>query len=58
MTDIKIKELVKTHGIACGGNWTAMLMSAIRNGLPEIWKKLDHNKEYEFTEVWDILKGA
>jgi len=52
----KIARFVKIHGEACGGNSTAMLMSAIKNGLPHIWEKLDPDKTYTFSECAEIIE--
>ena len=50
-----VADFVKKYGTACGGNWSAMLMSAIRNGLPYEYKKLNDDKAYEFGELFDII---
>ena len=49
-----LAQFVKEHGIACGGNWAAMLMSAIKRGLPEVFKGME-DKEYEFEELCVII---
>ena len=46
---------IKKHGVACGGNWTAMLMYTIKNGLPKIYKAMDDDKEYSYEELYKIL---
>jgi len=50
----RVALFVKEHGIACGGNWAAMLMSAIRRGLPEIFKEME-DKRYEFEELHEVI---
>lgn len=55
MSDEKVVAFIKEHGTACGGNWTAMLMSAIHNGLPEVYKKMK-DRQYSFQELIAILK--
>jgi hypothetical protein len=51
----KIAMFIKKHGVACGGNWTAMLMYTIKNGLPKIYKAMDDDKEYSYEELYKIL---
>jgi hypothetical protein len=50
-----VANFIKEHGIACGGNWAAMIMSAIERGFPEVYAELDDDKEYDFLEVYEIL---
>ena len=50
----RVVQFIKEHGIACGGNWAAMLMSTIKRGLPEVFKEME-DKEYEFEELYAIL---
>tara|TARA_R100000306_G_C4267866_1_gene88616 strand:- start:54 stop:272 length:219 start_codon:yes stop_codon:yes gene_type:complete len=45
---------VKEHAIACGGNWAAMLMSAIRRGMPKVFEAME-DKEYEFEELHEVI---
>lgn len=52
---IKAADFIAEYGIACGGNWAAMLMYAIENGLPEVYKELDDNKSYRFDELYEVL---
>ena len=52
-----LAQFVKEHGIACGGNWAAMLMSAIKRGLPEVFKEME-DKEYDFEELYVIILEA
>lgn len=49
-----VTAFVKKHAVACGGDWTSMLLSAIRYGLPDIYKSMP-DKEYSFIEVWNII---
>ena len=39
---------------ACGGEWSEMAMSAIKRGLPDIFKKMK-DKEYDFFELLEII---
>ena len=50
----KIARFIKKHGVACGGNWAAMLMYTIKNGLPKIYEAMD-DKEYSYEELYKIL---
>ena len=52
-----LAQFVKEHGIACGGNWAAMFMSAIKRGLPEVFKEME-DKEYDFEELYVIILEA
>ena len=52
----KVADFIKEYGIACGGNWAAMLMYAIENGLPEVYKELDDIKSYRFDELFVIIE--
>ena len=36
--------------IACGGNWTAMLMTGIKKVAPEVYDQMP-DRDYEFDEV-------
>lgn len=38
---------------ACGGNWTAMLMSGIKQCFPEKYEAMP-DKEYTFDDLFDI----
>lgn len=46
MTATEFLEKCTAHG----GNWTAMLMSGIKECFPEYYEKLE-DKEYDFREV-------
>lgn len=50
------KEFLNKHCMACGGNWTAMLLSGIKSAFPSVWESLDEKKEYTFSEVAHILE--
>ena len=52
---VKVARFIKKYGIACGGNWTAMLMYTIKNGLPKIYEAMDDDKEYSYEELYKIL---
>lgn len=43
-----------THCTACGGNWTAMLMSGIKTVFPEHFAQME-DKEYSFEDLFDEL---
>ena len=49
-----VTEFVKKFGEACGGNWTAMFMSAIRNGAPELMEELDRFPEDHLFNVFEL----
>ena len=51
----KIAGFIKKYGIACGGNWTAMLMTTIKHGLPKTYEAMDDNKEFTYEELYKIL---
>lgn len=51
----KVLQFVREHAVACGGDWTAMLMSAIRDGMPEVWATMQP-REYTFVELWNIIE--
>ena len=50
----RVGEFINKHGLACGGEWSQMAMSAIRRGLPDIFKKMK-DKEYDFFELLEII---
>ena len=52
---IMIEKTFLDNCTACGGNWTAMLMSGIKRLFPEYWEKMP-DKEYDINEVFLILK--
>lgn len=52
-----LAEFVRKHGVACGGNWAAMLMSAIRSGLPDEFAKLDDGRSYTLAELAAIIEA-
>ena len=39
-----------THCTACGGNWTAMIMTGIAEVAPEVYDQMP-DRSYEFDEV-------
>lgn len=49
-------DFVNEHAVACGGNWGQMLMSAIKNGLPDVYAGLE-DREYEFVELVEIIES-
>lgn len=53
--DREMAHFVNTHAVACGGDWCAMAMSAIRYGIPHVFAKLDREKIYHFKELFDII---
>jgi alpha-D-ribose 1-methylphosphonate 5-triphosphate synthase subunit PhnI len=50
-----VANFIKEYGLACGGNWAAMLMSAIKRGLPKVHEELDGDKEYTLDELFVII---
>ena len=53
--DKSAAEFVKQYGVACGGDWTQMLMQAIKNGFPKVYAEMT-DQAYTFGELWDIIK--
>ena len=51
----KVWKFINKHGVACGGNWADMLMIAIKNGLPSVFKDMPDNKTYSYEELYKIL---
>ena len=51
----RVGAFINKHAVACGGNWGAMVMSAIKNGLPDVYAKLEDGREYEFVELCEII---
>lgn len=43
-----------THCTACGGNWTAMLITGIKEVAPEVYGQMP-DRTYEFDEVRFIV---
>lgn len=43
-----------TYCIACGGNWTAMIMSGIKAVAPEVYEAMP-DRSYSFDEVCFIV---
>ena len=50
----RVGTFIGKHGIACGGNWANMAMSAIERGLPKVFKELE-DKQYDFFELHEII---
>ena len=44
------------HCVACGGAWTSMLITGIKEVFPKVWEALDPNKMYSFFEIVDLLE--
>jgi hypothetical protein len=49
-----MKEFL-THCTACGGNWTAMMLSGIKKLFPEYWNSLPDDTEFDFSTVMKML---
>lgn len=49
-----ITEFVKKFGVACGGNWAAMYISAIRHGAPELMEELDRFPDDHLFNVCEL----
>ena len=47
-------DFIKNDCMACGGNWTRMILSGIKRRWPEFWDSLP-NKNYDFLEAVDIV---
>lgn len=54
---MRLSEFLHDHCIACGGNWTQMLMTGIQKLWPESLDKYPDDHEFEFVEVMRILKA-
>lgn len=53
LTNNQIKGiLIAEYGIACGGNWTAMMYDLLEKICP---KRLNSTKEYSFNDLGEIL---
>lgn len=50
-------EFIHRYAVACGGDWGAMFMSAIRNGLPDVYAEMDDNRAYTVVEMADIIEA-
>ncbi len=50
-----VRDYTLKHGVACGGNWTLMLLSAVRYGNPTVYETLDNHKDYSFIEMHKII---
>ena len=48
-------SFIKHDCIACGGNWTAMIISGIKNRFWWLYDEMDDNKSYSFFEVVDMV---
>lgn len=42
------------HCTACGGNWTAMLMTGIKEVAPQVYEKLP-DRDFDFNELCFIV---
>lgn len=54
--DAAVVAFIKEYGMACGGNWSAMLMSAIQHGLPEVFEAME-DRSYSFNELFATIKA-
>lgn len=50
---MKFSEFLKQCS-ACGGNWTAMLMTGIKTVFPEHYAQME-DKEYDFSDLINEL---
>jgi hypothetical protein len=44
------------HCHACGGNWTQMILTGIKEVFPVKWESLPSDKVYNFNEVCELLR--
>jgi len=51
----KVNKFIEKYGVACGGNWSSMLMSTIKNGLPDVYTKME-DRSYKFEELYTIIE--
>lgn len=52
--EARFTKLLREHAVCCGGNWSAMLMSAIRSGLPELYAAMP-DRSYGFPELVSLI---
>lgn len=57
-TDKAVARFIRDHGEACGGNWAAMAMSAIRNGLPDVYRELPEDQSFDLIELYNIIANS
>jgi hypothetical protein len=52
-----LNGFIKEHCLACGGNWSNMLLTGIKRVLPEIYKKMMSEKDegWDFFELADVV---
>lgn len=53
-TPMTLKEFV-SHCTACGGNWTAMLLSGLKEVNKPLWDSIPNDKEFTFEELIGFL---
>lgn len=50
----EVAAFIHEHGVACGGNWSSMVMWAIRNGLPNVYAGME-DRSYNEIELYRII---
>lgn len=55
MSKMPIKEFLD-HCTACGGNWTQMFMTGIKECFPKTWESMLDDKTYSFEDIAIILE--
>ena len=52
-----LARFVNKHCLACGGNWSNMLLTGIKRTLPEVYKKMMAEKDegWDFYELADVV---
>lgn len=53
-----MNDFIKNDCVACGGNWSAMIISGMKNRFWWLYDELDDNREYSFFELIDIVYNA
>ncbi len=53
---MEVKDFL-ANACACGGNWTAMIMTGIKYNFPDAWRNLPADKEYSYEEVINLAKS-
>lgn len=51
-----VVAFIKRQGVACGGNWSAMLMSAIEHGLPKVFEAME-DRSFDFSELFGLIEA-
>lgn len=50
-----VPAYVKQFGTACGGNWTAMLLTALHAGDPDIYAQIPDGQSLPYFYVYELI---